>query len=149
MTAPPWPEDKAFQTLARRVADGMLWAALTGQRVTAERMGQNCMCPLGATLLKDNRRASGHPGADHFITMLSRRVPLWDSDTVLPDEQMVWAFIAGFEEGQCSTSRNPAVEASGRLGIEYRKRFLRKGEERLTQQTRRQRKKRGAKVVRP
>ena len=144
-----WPEDKAFQTFARKVADGALWAKLTKQTISEFRSGPTCMCPLGAAIVKDNPRASHHPGAVHFITMLARRVPLWDSDTVLPDERMVWAFIAGFEEGQVSASRVPAVEASGRLGIEYRRRFLRKGEERYTDRTRRQRQKPGTKRVRP
>lgn len=125
MLAPeqPWPEDLAFQTLARKVADGVLWAVNTGQRITPSRLTDNCMCPLGATIIKDRRGGPSHPGAHAFLSAISRRISLADSDTVLPDAQMIWAFIAGFESGAESISSIDAVRASARLGLWYRKRF--------------------------
>jgi hypothetical protein len=132
-TSSLWPEDPAFQTFARKVADGVLWAINTGQRISSMRTfvtGHPCMCPLGATLIKDSPRASSHPAAPAFVTALSRRVALWDSTTALPDERMVWAFIRGFEHGEPSVSSVAAVEASGRLGVVYRRLYLGKREAR-------------------
>jgi hypothetical protein len=135
-TSSLWPEDPAFQTFARKVADGVLWAINTGQRISDLRtelkhsLPNNCMCPLGATLIKDDPRASSHPGAPRFVAALSRRMALWDSTTALPDERMVWAFIRGFEHGEPSVSSVTAVEASGRLGVVYRRLYLGKREAR-------------------
>lgn len=119
----PWPSDLAFRYLASAVSDGVTYAVNSGMRIS-ERRGINCCCPLGAALLLTGKREASHPGAAHFLNVLSRRVALWDSDTVLPDGQMVWAFIAAFEVGSVSTSLITTVEASSRLGIWYRKRFL-------------------------
>lgn len=136
-----WPEDPAFQTLARAVADGVTLAINHGLRITCSRRSDLCCCPLGAVGLSRGRQHSSHPSAYNFLSALSRRVALFDSDTVLPDEQMVWAFIGGFEEGRESPSPNFAVQASAELGIVYRKRFEGQGAARWTEKTRRQRKK--------
>lgn len=120
--ASPWPEDLAFRYLASVVRDGVTYAVNSGMRITARR-GVNCCCPLGAALLLTGKREASHPGAPSFLSVLSRRVALWDSETVLPDEQMVWAFVAGFDVGQVSTSFNTAVEGASRLGIWYRREF--------------------------
>lgn len=120
---PYWPSDLAFLALARSVSDGVTYAINSGLRISARR-GVDCYCPLGAALLLTGKREASHPGASHFLTALSRRVALWDSDTVLPDEKMVWAFIGAFEAGSVSASSIVPVEASGRLGIWYRQRFL-------------------------
>lgn len=120
---PYWPNDLAFLALARVVSDGVTYAINSGFKIS-QRRGIDCYCPLGAALLLTGKREASHPGASHFLNILSRRVALWDSETVLPDEQMVWAFIAAFEEGKVSTSYVVAVEGASRLGIWYRKHFL-------------------------
>lgn len=136
-----WPEDPAFRTLARAVADGVTIALNGGLRITRARRSDLCCCPLGAVLISRGRQHSTHPGASAFLSVLSRSVALFDTETVLPDERMVWAFIGGFEEGRESPSPNFAVQASAELGIVYRKRFEGQGPARWTEQTRRQRKK--------
>lgn len=134
MPDPLWPEDLAFQRLARTVRDGVTIAINSGLRISSRR-GPDCCCPLGAALLITGKREASHPGASHFVTILSRRIALWDSGAVLPDERMVWAFIAAFEEGTVSTSSVTTVEAASRLGIWYRRRFLGQKEQvRLTAQ---------------
>lgn len=119
----PWPEDPAFQMLARRVRDGVMIAEHEGLKISRKR-GDNCCCPLGATLLMLNRnRATTHPSASYFCSWLDRPR---DCTETYPDEKMIWAFICGFEEGIESASLNYAVKAAARLGVVYRERCLKR-----------------------
>ncbi len=127
----PWSEDLAFQTLARKIADGVLWAINSGERISrVGRFDPRCMCPLGAvmaaTLGEDRPRALHYPGPRLFLDWLTRQGKRAKSKAVLPDAQMVWAFIHGFEQGRESLSEIGAVRASGRLGIVYRERMRRR-----------------------
>ncbi len=117
----PWPEDLAFQTLARKVRDGVMLVEHQGEKIAASR-GVGCCCPLGAALrLQSTKRAASHPGASAFVHALVYGADLDLTVEAIPDEKMIWAFIAGFEAGMESKSDNYAVRAAGRLGLEYRR----------------------------
>ncbi len=123
------------QALARKVRDGVMGARAQGFSIALTR-GPNCCCPLGATLLLLGRaRLASHPAASFFLCQLWREA----GADLIPDEQMVWAFIAGFEEGVESRSHVDAIRASGRLGLEYRARYLKKKAARHDPRPRRQR----------